>query len=142
MNPEPFHTSESLATSGTSMREVMTPQPVTIELTDSIAEAHAMMRTLQCRHLPVTKEGRLVGIVSQRDLYLLESLVGANSTIDVVSEAMTPHVYTTTTDAKLRDVARVMAAERYGSAIIMDGEHIVGIFTATDAFRHLVSALR
>jgi acetoin utilization protein AcuB len=54
---------------------------------------------------------------------------------------MTPHVYTTTGDAKLRDVARVMAAERYGSAVVMEGEAIVGIFTATDAFRHLVSAL-
>jgi len=137
-----LHTSESFATTGTAMRDVMTLAPVTIEATETIAKAHAMMRKLHCRHLPVVKGDRLVGIVSERDLFVLESLVASDRTIDVVAEAMTPHVYTTTADAKLRDVARVMAAEKYGSAVVMDGEQIVGIFTATDAFRHLVVALR
>jgi acetoin utilization protein AcuB len=142
MNTPSFHTSESFVTTNTIMRDVMTPAPTTIEASATVAAAQAMMRKRRCRHLPVVRHGKLVGIVSERDLYVLESLVNANSAIDFVGEAMTAHVYTTTPDAKLRDVARVMAAERYGSAVVVDGEKIVGIFTATDAFRHLVAALR
>lgn len=126
----------------TLMSDVMTRGPATIEVTASVAAAHEMMRTRHCRHLPVVKDGELVGVVSERDLFVLGSLSGADDDIDVVGEAMSKHVYTTTPDAKLRDVARVMAAERYGSAIILENGRISGIFTATDAFRHLVAALR
>lgn len=142
MHTEPFHTSESFVTTGTVMRDVMTHSPATIEASESIANAHALMRRMHCRHLPVVKNGELVGIVSERDLFVLESLVAADAQRDVVAEAMQSHVFTTTADARLRDVARVMAAERYGSAVVMDGNEVVGIFTATDAFRHLVAALR
>ena len=137
-----IHLSESFIATDTVMRDVMTRAPETIEATASIGKAHEMMRKLRCRHLPVMRHGELVGVVSERDLYILASLVGAEDALDVVGDAMSPHVYTTTADAKLRDVARVMAAEKYGSAIVMDGTELVGIFTATDAFRHLVSALR
>lgn len=141
MSTEPWH-SESYVRTDTTMREVMTPTPRVVERTAKITDAHGLMRSLRCRHLPVVERGELVGVVSERDLLLVESLVGADSTVDEVGDAMTPGVYTTTPDARLRDVARVMAAERYGSAIVMEDGHILGIFTATDAFRHIVSALR
>lgn len=142
MSLGPLHTSESILVAETTMRDVMTAAPQTIASSATIADAHRMMRSQHCRHLPVVDQGKLVGIVSERDLFVVESLVKANVDRDVVADAMNPRVYTTTADAKLRDVARVMAAERYGSAVVMDGEHVAGIFTATDAFRHLVSALR
>ena len=135
-------TSESFLVTETKMRDVMTAAPHTIEESATIAEAHEAMRRYRCRHLPVVSYGVLSGIVSERDLFLVESLVGAGNSLDLVRDAMNPNVYTTTMDAKLRDVARVMAAEKYGSAVVMDGAKIAGIFTATGAFRHLVAALR
>lgn len=142
MSTESLHTSESFVTQSTLMREVMTHAPVTIEASDTIASARTLMRKLHCRHLPVVEHRRLVGILSERDVLVFESLLGANAHLDKVGEAMNPYVYTTTVHAKLRDVARVMAAERYGSAVVLENDQIVGIFTATDAFRHLVAALR
>ena len=135
------HTSESFLSHEATMRDVMTASPVTVECDVTIEDAHALMRKLRCRHLPVMRAGVLVGLVSERDLYLVETLVGADKTVDRVVDAMTLCVYTTTLDAKIRDVARVMAAERYGSAVVMDRDSVVGIFTATDAFRHLVARL-
>lgn len=137
-----LHTSESVLLRATAMRDVMTVAPETIPSHATVAEAHTLMRRLHCRHLPVVDQGDLVGIVSERDLFIIESLRGADNSADRVSDAMNRRVYTTKPDAWLRDVARVMAAEKYGSAVVMDHGRVAGIFTATDAFRHLVAALR
>lgn len=141
MDPERLHTSEGFLSHETTMRDVMTSAPCTVETSVSLAQAHVLMRQHRCRHLPVLRQGALVGIVSERDLYLVETLAGANENLDQVADAMTPYVYTTTPDAKLRDVARVMAAEKYGCAVVLEGQKVVGVFTATDAFRHLVARL-
>lgn len=52
----------------------MTPQPVTIGRLESLATAHGLMRSNGVRHLPVLEHGDLVGVVSQRDLLLLETI--------------------------------------------------------------------
>jgi signal-transduction protein with cAMP-binding, CBS, and nucleotidyltransferase domain len=46
----------------------MTEKPATVALDDECADAVAMMLSLGCRHLPVVQDGRIVGIVSARDL--------------------------------------------------------------------------
>jgi acetoin utilization protein AcuB len=139
MSTPVLHLSESILVTETKMHEVMTPAPRTIPSDASIVEAHSLMRAMRCRHLPVVDDGVLVGVVSERDLFFVQSLAG--DACDRVSDAMNPRVYTTKPEARLRDVARVMAAEKYGSAIVMDGGRIAGIFTSTDAFKHLVAAL-
>ena len=52
----------------TRLEAVMTPDPVTIESTDTAREAVRRMDEFGCRHLAVVDEGRLVGVLSQRDL--------------------------------------------------------------------------
>jgi acetoin utilization protein AcuB len=52
----------------------MTVSPVVIASDRTLADAHRLMRERGFRHLPVVDDGRLVGLVSPRDLYLLESL--------------------------------------------------------------------
>ena len=56
----------------------MTPQPVTIGRKQPLAIAHRMMRAHGVRHLPVLEHGELVGVVSQRDLYFLETIRDAD----------------------------------------------------------------
>jgi acetoin utilization protein AcuB len=137
-----LHTSESIVTAHTTMRDVMTPLPRTINSTATVEEARLLMHDLHCHHLPVVEGGNLVGVVSDRDLLAVETLGGDSLRFERVSNAMTRRVYTARVDASLRDVARVMAAEHYGSTIVMADDAIAGIFTATDALRHLVAALR
>jgi acetoin utilization protein AcuB len=119
----------------------MTKQPWTIARTASIAEAHALMREHQLRHLPVLDRGELVGVVSLGDLHLLEVIdrVAADIRVD---DAMTAQPFVVTSDAPLDEVAEIMAAKRYGSAIIMGREGVEGIFTAVDACRALASVLQ
>ena len=141
MSSPPAHTSESIVSFDATVGEVMTPAPFTVDEKEKLHRAHAMMRKHRIRHIPVVREGELVGILSERDALLVESVIGAENDLEVVSDAMTPAVYTTTADAKLRDVARVMAAEKYGCAVVMQGARVAGIFTATDALRFIVAAL-
>lgn len=67
--------------------EVMSTCPVTIDKRPPLAAAHAAMRAHGIRHLPVLERGRLVGLVSQRDLHLLETLRDVDPAHGTVEEA-------------------------------------------------------
>lgn len=125
----------------TTIRQVMTACPTTIGSDQTLSTAHKVMRGEGLRHLPVLRAGKLVGMLSQRDLYFLETIAGVDIEIDKVADAMTPDVYTTGPDESLRDVARVMAERKYGCAVVMERGRVLGIFTVTDALRHLAEAL-
>ena len=92
-----------------------------------------MMRSQHIRHLPVLHQGKLVGIVSDRDLRLIETLQEVDPTKVAVSEAMTTDTYVVSPDASLDEVVGMMAASKYGSAVVTDHGHVVGIFTTVDA---------
>jgi CBS domain-containing protein len=59
---------KGLDPSGTPVSQVMTPDPLSIGPDTTVTEALAMMTDYRLRHLPVVEEGRLIGIVSARDL--------------------------------------------------------------------------
>jgi acetoin utilization protein AcuB len=123
------------------VQKFMTHLPHTIRHDQNLAAAHKLMRTHDIRHLPVLREGRLTGIVSQRDLYLIESLNGIDMTMVPVADAMTTDTYTVGPHTSVRKIAEEMATHRYGSAVVVDGEAIVGIFTTTDALAVLHGVL-
>jgi acetoin utilization protein AcuB len=119
--------------------DVMTPQPFTIGREQTLAVAHAMMDEHGIRHLPVLEQGEIVGILSQRDLFFLETIAGVNLGIDRVDDAMTQDVYAVGPEARVPKVAHEMAEHRYGCAVVMERERVIGIFTATDALRLLAA---
>ena len=120
----------------------MQKQPITIERTASLAEAHRVMRQYQIRHLPVLDRGNLVGVVTQRDLHLLESIGEADVESRKVDEAMTEHPFVVTSDTALDEVLDIMADHKYGSVIVIGRAGVEGIFTATDACRVFADMLR
>ena len=117
-------------------------QPLTIARTESLAEAHRMMRQYQIRHLPVLDRGNLVGVVTQRDLHLLEAVGEADLENTTVADAMTEHPFIVTSDTALDEVLDIMADHKYGSVIVMGRNGVEGIFTATDACRVFADVLR
>ena len=125
------------------VREFMTTCPHTIEGIAKLSEARAKMIEVSARHLPVVHDGRLIGILCDRDVELCESLlVDTPERRDppTVKEAMTEVVFTCGPDAHLHAVAAEMASHRIGSAVVVDPEHptkVVGVFTTTDALRAL-----
>jgi acetoin utilization protein AcuB len=119
----------------------MTPTPQTIGVDMSLAVAHRMMRERRIRHLPVLQEGKLVGIVSERDLALVETMRGVDPEDVTVADAMSPEPYQVAPAMPIAEVAREMAEHRYGAAVIVDGQRVVGIFTTVDAMTALLFAL-
>jgi len=115
--------------------DVMSTQPHTIGRDQTLGVAHRMMREHGIRHLPVLVRGKVVGIVSQRDLYFLETIAGVDFNLDIVEDAMTPTAYTVGPRTSLEKVARKMAKDRLGSAVVVANGRVVGIFTATDALK-------
>jgi acetoin utilization protein AcuB len=121
--------------------ECMTPAPYSIEPAQAMSEAHAIMREHNIRHLPVVVGGSLVGIVSVRDLHLMETLKDVDPDQVTVAEAMSPDPYAVQLGTDLREVAINLGAHKYGSAVVMDGEKVVGMFTTVDAMRVLSNLL-
>lgn len=113
----------------------MTPFTRTIEADATVATASRLMRELDIRHLPVLEGGRLCGVVSERDLLLIETLVGFDSRHATVSDAMSIAVYAVTPEMPLDVVLRTMALQKYGCAIVFDGATVVGILTTVDVCR-------
>jgi acetoin utilization protein AcuB len=115
------------------IKKYMTTDVQTIGDEQAMSVAHKMMRDQKIRHLPVLRQGQVVGIVTDRDLRLVETLADVDPTKLAVSEAMTPDPYVVSPEAGLDEVVSTMAAKKYGSAVISDHGHVVGIFTTVDA---------
>jgi acetoin utilization protein AcuB len=119
----------------------MTRSVHTIGTKSPLVEAHRAMNEHAIRHLPVLEGGRLVGLLSQRDLHLIETLRDVDPEQVTVDEAMSPEAYAVAPETPLAEVARTMAAHKYGSAVIVRGQQVLGIFTTTDALQALDTAL-
>lgn len=115
---------------------------VSIALDAPISQAIKLMQQHGIRHLPVLDGDQLVGILSERDLTAIEALESTELTSLSVAEAMTPEPYTVPTSALLAEVAREMADQKYGCAVIVDAAGaVLDIFTTSDALRLLAQAL-
>ncbi|AKJ07357.1 CBS domain-containing protein [Archangium gephyra] len=113
----------------------------TIGTQSPLAEAHRLMNEHAIRHLPVLEGGKLVGMVSMRDLHLIETLKGVDPKEVAVEEAMAQEAYTVPPGTPLLEVARTMAMHKYGSAVIAQKGRVEGIFTTVDAMRALETLL-
>lgn len=124
------------------IHEYMTPSPLTIGADQMLSRAHVMMREHGIRHLPVLVGGKLQGIVSDRDLAMVESLRDVDPTMVTVEEAMSPVLYTVAVDTPLDEVAAHMAEHKLGSALVLRAGKLAGVFTAVDGLRALAEVLR
>lgn len=124
-----------------TIESFMTPQPMTIGLEQSLDTAASKMRELKVRHLPVLHGGRIVGIVTERDVALIETLPDVDPAKVRVEEAMTADPYLVEPQTALADVARTMAEHKYGAAVVAQGGKVVGVFTTVDACRALATLL-
>ena len=126
---------------GPTIRQWMTAAPVTIDRDDTLETAHRLMRRWAIRHLPVVDGDQLVGIVSDRDLSIVETLSSVDPQTENIEEAMTSAPYTVHPDAPVAEVAQEMARTRYGSAVVVENGQILGIFTTIDALNCLAELL-
>lgn len=124
-----------------TISKYMTTSPHSIGQEQTLERAHTVMKEFRIRHLPVLEGGKLVGIVTDRDLRLVESLSGVDPKTLTVAEAMTPDPYVTTPETGLDEVVSTMAEHKYGAAVILQNGKVVGMFTTVDACRALSELL-
>lgn len=117
----------------------MTPHPYTIGRDQPVSVAAQRMREHHIRHLPVLDGGRLVGLISDRDVRLVEALASGSVKVE---DAMSPEPRCVSPDAPLKDIVRDMAEHKLGSVLVVDdNERVLGIFTAIDALNILAERL-
>jgi acetoin utilization protein AcuB len=124
-----------------TVHRYMTFDPYTVSPTDTMSAAHHLMRVHSIRHLPVIENGRLLGILSDRDLRLVHG-ASADPHETTVAQAMTKTVLAVTPDTPLDEAVQLMSTSRCGSLIVMGKTGVVGILTATDALVALTELLR
>ena len=124
-----------------SIQKYMSTTPVSIGDEQTLATAQVIMQRERVRHLPVLHAGKLVGVVSERDINLVQTFRDVEPDKVEVSEAMSRDPFTVPADAPLDEVVREMAERKYGSAVILDNDKVVGIFTTVDACAALAELL-
>ena len=120
-----------------SLSKFMTTVPHTIGSDQTLAKASQMMAEFRIRHLPVLNGGRLVGILTDRDVKLVESFKDVDPAKVKVEEAYTPDPYIASPNSRLDEVCEMMASKKFGCALVCDNHKLVGIFTWVDALTAL-----
>ena len=123
------------------IQKYMSTSPHTVRPDLTLADAAAVMREHNIRHLPVLNGGALVGVLSIRDIHLIETLKAVDPAKRKVEDAMTQEVYVVSPDSPLDEVVDELAAKKYGSAIVEQNGKVVGIFTVIDALQALSELL-
>jgi len=117
---------------------------ITITPDMPIGDALNLMRREHIRRTPVVKDGKLVGMISEKDL--LNASPSPATSLSVwelnyliskitVNGVMNKKVFTVTEDTPIEEAARIMADNKIGGLPVMRGDHIVGIITETDLFK-------
>ena len=122
---------------------VMTPFPFFVDTDARIAEVERLMSEHHISHVPVQQDGRVVGIVSERDLYHLINRFVRETDKDRIRarDIMYDAPYIAAFDTPLNEVALEMAKHHVGSAIVVRHEKLAGVLSATDICRILAEIL-
>ncbi len=126
------------------IKSVMTTFPLSVEADAAVSEALEFMREHNIRHLPVTDDDKVVGLVSDRDIKLMLRPDIADPTADElkVRDAMVPEPYAVEFDARLDSVLAYMARQHVRSVVVMRHGRLVGMFTTSDACQAFAEFLR
>ena len=124
-----------------TVRSFMTACPHTVEVDQTVATAHTVLYEHRVRQLPVLDDGHLAGLLSDRDLTVIAALREVDPHSIRVREVMSLSLYKVSPDAPLDDVAREMASKKYGAAVVVENDVVVGIFTTVDACAALANVL-
>jgi len=123
------------------VEDLMTRSPLTVEASRSLADAKRLMKRWGVRHLPVMDDGELVGLISDRDVKLIEAHSDTRASDIALAEAMSRAPWTVAPTTPLEVAVRHMARHKLGSSVVVDNKKVVGIFTSNDGLRALAQVL-
>jgi CBS domain-containing membrane protein len=136
-----------MAASSVKVKDIMARDITTLGRNDSLDLADAVMTLARIRHLPVIDEGRVVGVVSQRDLFksALAAALGYGEMAQKkllktlrVKEVMSEPAIIISPEATIQEAVRLMLEKKIGCLPVVQGHTLVGIVTETDFLRYVV----
>jgi CBS domain-containing protein len=132
------------------VRQLMQREVATLAASDTLDLADDIMRLGRIRHLPVVDGERLVGILSQRDLFR----AAISSVLQVrydsqreflakvpIAAAMTPVVFWVGPETSVRTAVEMMLDKRIGCLPVVEDGKLIGLLSETDCLRHLADLL-
>jgi len=131
------------------VKDIMVKDVATLRLNDELSLADDIMQLGRIRHLPVVEEGRLVGIISQRDLFKasLASAMGYGEKAKrafmktvAVKEVMVNEVITISPESSIEEAGKVMLEKKIGCLPVVEEGNLIGLITETDILRYYVES--
>jgi acetoin utilization protein AcuB len=128
------------------VEDIMTTKVFTVDQHDLIDRVFFLIHYEKIRHLPVVEKGKVIGIVSDRDLYKVlgpktnSNVIEGNSELHVVTKKvqniMHRGVLTIHPDSYVSEAATIMANNRIGALPVVDKDNkLLGILSAIDILR-------
>ncbi len=127
----PVLTVKNLRSDRFSVAHWMTAQPVTISPNDPITLAHKLMQEGNFRSLPVVGGGRLIGMITDRDV---RSAMGKSETL-TVDEVMSRDLITVTSNTSIFDASRLLVERRIGAVPVIEDGQFIGIISTDDLIK-------
>jgi CBS domain-containing protein len=134
----------------TRVRDYMTPNPETLDATESLLAAVLLLRKSGFRHIPILERGKLAGVFTERDLWRFSpSLLLPTSQQDYnrvfeetpLEKVMSRNPQTIGPDAPLTQALDLLMHNRHGCLPVMESDQIVGIITIRDMLRALYDVI-
>jgi CBS domain-containing protein len=129
-----------------AVREIMMGSPVTLGPEDTLDLVSDVISLGRIRHIPVLEDGRLVGLISERDLMgravpaifgLKQKSKSALLKSYRVKDFMKKKVITVSPETAIKDAARLMAEKKIGCVPVVSEGSLVGLVTTTDILRYV-----
>jgi acetoin utilization protein AcuB len=117
------------------VQKYMSTTPINVDKNTNLLVAAKMMKEHDIRHLPVTYDGKLEGILSSTDINLIRTIHGAEIDKLLVRDCFTANPDTVQANALIDSVMTHMAANKFGCMPVLDNGKLVGIFTWVDALK-------
>jgi CBS domain-containing protein len=114
------------------VRHAMTPSPQTVSPSMNAADAAGLMRSEDIGVLPVVDDGKLVGLVTDRDLVLRVVAERKDPTEVQIGDILTRSPVTVTPDMKLSEARELMEQHKIRRLPVMKGDELVGILSLGD----------
>lgn len=119
----------------------MTASPHTVDVDQSLGDAHSILYQHRVRHLPVLDGTHLVGMLTERDFALMAALKDVDLNRVKVADVMSLAVYVVSAEAPVDRVANEMASKRLDSAVVVQDGTVTGILTTVDLCSALAASL-
>lgn len=126
---------------------IMSKDLLTVSPEDSIKKAEDLFRENRIHHLPVEKQGKLVGIISKSDYLYFKRGFNENNIEEKwelfrmkshkVNEIMTKKMATMEPDEKINVAIEILKENMFHAIPILIGERLVGLVTTLDIIKHL-----